>query len=270
LATLLRRVQRNAFGRRTTGVDLESLVVATRELLGDGRTSTRPELGRLLAERWPVDDPTALGWTAQYLVPLVHPAPSGTWNVYGATPFADADWTGVGDSTGDVHQMVRRYLAAFGPATVADARTWSGVSGLREMFEKLRPSLKVYADESGRELFDLPDQSVPSEDVEAPVRFLPPFDATLLAHADRTRIMTDEIRREVCIGAGVAATVLVDGTVAATWTIEHTEDTAALTVQPFRPVSAAAIEPEALRLLTFAHPDADHDIRIRVAECGRP
>jgi hypothetical protein len=150
LAPLLRRVQRNAFGRRTAGVDLESLVEVTRELLADGRTLTRPELGRLLAEKWPVDDPGALGWTAQYLEPLIHPAPSGTWNVHGATPLAGAAWTGVDASTGDVRRMVRRYLAAFGPATVADARTWSGVSGLREVFEEL--SLRVYVDDSGQEL----------------------------------------------------------------------------------------------------------------------
>lgn len=267
LAPLLRRVQRNAFGRRTAGVDLDALVIATRELLADGRTVTRPELGRLLAERWPVDDPGALGWTAQYLEPLIHPAPSGTWNVHGATPFADAAWTGVCADAADVRELVRRYLAAFGPASVADARTWSGVSGLREIFEELRPSLHVYVDSSGRELFDLPDQALPHEDVEAPVRFLPPFDATLLGHADRTRIMTDEIRRQVCIGAGVAATVLVDGTVAATWTIDSTDDAAVLTVQALRPMSAATIESEARRLLSFTHPDAEHDVRF--TEYGR-
>ncbi|WP_433163967.1 winged helix DNA-binding domain-containing protein [Kribbella sp. CA-247076] len=252
LEPLLRRVQRNVFGRRTAGVDLDALVLATRELLADGRTMTRPELGRALAERWPVDDPTALGWTAQYLLPLIHPAPSGTWNVRGATPFALADWTGVAPSAGDVRQLVLRYLAAFGLATVSDARTWSGVSGLREIFEDLRPSLRVYADEAGRELFDLPDRPLPAEDVPAPVRLLPSFDATLLAYADRTRIMIDPIRRQVCVGDAVAATVLHDGTVAAIWTTSVAEDTTVLTVRPLRPLpDRDAIEAEATRLLTF-------------------
>jgi len=263
LAPLLRRVQRNAFGRRTTSVDLDDLVVAARELLADGRTLTRPELGRLLAERWPVDDPTALGWTAQYLVPLIHPAPSGTWNVYGATPFTLADV-----SAGDVRRMVPRYLAAFGPASVADARTWSGVSGLREVFAELRPSLQVYADSSGRELLDLPDRPLPEEDVPAPVRLLPPFDATLLAHADRTRIMTDEIRRQVCVGAGVAATVLVDGTVAAIWTVGPT---GVLKVQPLRPLTDLdAIEAEALRLLAFTHPSTTDSNRVEFLPLENP
>jgi hypothetical protein len=263
LAPLLRRVQRNAFGRRTTGIDLDALVADARELLADGRVLTRPELGRVLAKTRPGVDPTALGWTVQYLLPLVHPAPSGTWNRRGATPFALAGWTGICSqaTAEDVRQMLRRYLAAFGPATVADARAWSGVSGLGEVFEQLRPELKTYADPSGRELFDLPDVPTPAADLPAPVRFLPEFDAPLLAYADRTRLMTDQIRRQVCVGDLVAATVLVDGTVAATWTQSRTDDVAALTVQPLRPLSSSdrsAVEAEADRLLAFTNSDITH------------
>ncbi|TDD56968.1 winged helix DNA-binding domain-containing protein [Nonomuraea terrae] len=270
LAPLLRRVQRNTFGRRTAGVDLDALVEEARELL-DGRVVTRPQLGRLLAQRRPAADPTALGWSVQYLEPLVHPAPSGTWNVYGPTPCARADWTGVRPeaTAEDVRRMVRRYLAAFGPASVSDARVWSGVSGLREMFEQLRPELRVYTDESGRELFDLPDRLIPAADLPAPVRFLPEFDAPLLAHADRGRIMTDEIRRQVCVGDAIAATVLVDGAVAATWTTSHDDGAAVLTVRPLRPLrpwspaDRDAVEAEAARLLAFTHPDAGgHDVRL--------
>ncbi|MFD0362698.1 winged helix DNA-binding domain-containing protein [Nocardia sp. GCM10030253] len=268
LAPLLRRVQRNAFGRRTSGVDLEALLVDARELLADGRVLTRPELGRLLARQRPGADSTALGWTVQYLAPFVHPAPSGTWNTRGATPFADADWIGMRPeaTAEDCGQVVRRYLAAFGPATVSDARAWSGVGGLREVFEQLRPELRVYADELGRELFDIADAPIPSADVPAPVRFLPDFDATLLAHADRTRIMTKEVRAEVCVGAAVAATVLVDGAVTATWTQSRVDDGTVLTVRPLRPVSTAergAIEAEAVRLLGFSTPaDARWDVRV--------
>lgn len=157
--------------------------------------------------------------------------------------------------------MVQRYLAAFGPASVADARAWSGVAGLREVFAELRSELRTYVDESGRELFDLPDAPEPTADLQAPPRFLPPFDATLLAHGDRTRIMTDDVRRQVCDGAAVAATVLVDGTVAATWTQSLSGSTAALTVQPFRPLAPpdrTALEAEGDRLLAFTDPDAAH------------
>jgi hypothetical protein len=267
LGPLLRRVQRNAFGRRTTGIDLDALTAEAAGLLADGGVLTRPELGRALAAGRPDADPTALGWTVQYLLPVVHPAPSGTWNTRGATPFAGADWTGVRPepTVADLRQLMRRYLAAFGPAGVTDARAWSGIGGLQEVFEQLRPELRVYSDESGRELFDLPDMWLPAEDVPAPVRLLPEFDAPLLAYADRTRMMTDDVRRQICVGAAVAATVLVDGTVAATWTKSRTGDTAELTVRPFRPLSAAdreAVEAEADRLLTFTDPDAQRRIRI--------
>ncbi len=267
LAPLLTRVQRNAFGRRTNGIDLEALVADARELLADGRVLARPELGRLLAEQRPGTNPMALGWTVQYLLPMLHPAPSGTWNTRGATPFASAEWTGVtAEATfADACQMVRRYLAAFGPASVSDARAWSGVGGLREVFAKLRPELRTYVDESGRELFDLPGAPEPTADLPAPTRFLPAFDSTLLAYADRTRIMTDEVRSQVCEGAAVAATVLVDGTVAATWTETHSDATITLTVRPFRRLSTSdrdAVESEADRLLAFIDPDARGQMRL--------
>ncbi|SHN44359.1 winged helix DNA-binding domain-containing protein [Cryptosporangium aurantiacum] len=261
LGPLLRRVQRNAFGKRTQGVDLDVLMSDARELLADGQVLTRPQLGRLLAERHPGTDATALGWTVQYLVPLIHPAPSGTWNVYGATPFA-LPASHREPTVDDAAEVVRRYLAAFGPATIADARAWSGISGLREVFAAMRPELRTYTDESGRELFDVPDAELTDPDAPAPVRFLPEFDAPLLAFADRTRVMTDAVRAEVCNGAAVAATVLVDGTVAATWELRE----AVLTVRPFRPLPVGArqeIEAEGARLHTFLSPDAaERDVRV--------
>ncbi|QVQ54545.1 AlkZ family DNA glycosylase [Spiractinospora alimapuensis] len=271
LAPLLRRVQRTAFGSRTRGVDLEALVTEAREILAAEKVLTRPMLGRLLAQSRPGVEPSALGWSVQYLLPLIHPAPSGTWNVRGATPFALADWTGVRSAATkeDVRRLVHRYLAAFGPASVPDARVWSGAPGLREVFAELRPELRVFRDEEGRELYDLPDAPLPPEDTPAPVRLLPEFDATVLAHADRRRVMTDEVRALVCDGAAVAATVLVDGTVAGTWTRTSGKDTAAVTVRAIRPLTEeerANIESEAHRLLGFTDPDAgEWDVRVSPA-----
>jgi hypothetical protein len=260
LAPLLRRVQRNTFGRRTAGVDLDELVAEASMLLADGRVLTRPELGRRLAVHWPDAEPTALGWSVQYLLPVVHPAPSGTWNVRGATPFARADVP----AQSDPEELVWRYLAAFGPASVADARAWSGIGGLREVFDRMRPRLRTFTDERGRELFDLPDAPIPSGDEPAPVRLLPEFDAPLLAFSDRTRIMTDEVRKRVCVGDGVAATVLVDGTVAATWSVARADDAAVLTVRPLRPLARAdrdEVEAEARRLLAFTDPERTAEVR---------
>lgn len=258
-APLLRRIQRGAFGARTAGVDLDRLVAEARALLADGAVLTRPELGRALAGHWPDAEPSALGWTAQYLLPVTHPAPSGTWNVRGATPFRLTATTPA--TFEDAETLVRRYLAAFGPATTSDARAWCGVSGLREVFARLRPELVVYRDPAGREVFDLPDAPRPDGDLPAPVRLLPEFDATLLCYADRSRTMTDEVRAQVCVGDAIAASVLVDGTVAATWTRNRTTDVARLSVHPLRRLPAAdraAIEADAHRLLTFTDPDATH------------
>ncbi|MER7114628.1 winged helix DNA-binding domain-containing protein [Saccharomonospora azurea] len=263
VAPLLRRVQRNAFGRRTAEVDLGELVARARRLLADGGVLTRPELGRQLATRWPDVEPGALATSVQYLLPVVHPAPSGTWNVHGPTPFALADGVPTEATAADAQRFVLRYLRAFGPASVADARTWSGVGGLAEVFETLRPRLVRHTDESGRELFDVEGAPLPDEDADAPVRLLPEFDATLLAHADRTRVMTDEVRQRVCHGAAVAATVLLDGTVAASWTRTSTSGTAGIDLCPFRALTGtqrSAVESEALRLLAFTDPGSEHRI----------
>jgi Winged helix DNA-binding domain len=75
---VLERAQRATFGRRTAGMDLAELAATARGLLA-GRTLTRPQLRDLLAARWPDRDPQALVWTAQALVPVIHPPPAGTW-----------------------------------------------------------------------------------------------------------------------------------------------------------------------------------------------
>lgn len=211
LSPLLQRVQRNVFGRRTEGVDLSSLVAEACEIL-EGRTLTRPELGRLLASRWPGVQANALAWSVQYLLPLIHPAPSGTWQHRGAVPvrLALADQL---CARPDPRRLVRRYLAAFGPATVADMRAWSGVAGLREVVADMRDELLALP--GG--MLDLPDAPRPDPSTPAPVRLVAGFDNLLLAFADRGRIMTREVQARVCVGDLVEPTLLVDGMVCGTW-----------------------------------------------------
>jgi Winged helix DNA-binding domain len=113
---------------------------------------------------------------------------------------------------------VRRYLAAFGPASVADLQMWSGLTRMREVVERLRPELDVLHDERGKELFDVPGAPRPDPGTPAPVRFLPDFDNVLLGHADRARMIAGGDRRRLPIGK---PTVLVDGFVRAAWKLDR-------------------------------------------------
>ncbi|GAA4385869.1 winged helix DNA-binding domain-containing protein [Actinomadura verrucosospora] len=258
------RGRQAAFGSATRDWDLDGLAAEARRLLR-GRTLTRPQLARALAERWPDRDLQALGWSAQALVSVVHPPPSGTWNTGGATPFALAEeWIGRPLSPESPERLIRRYLAAFGPASVKDFQMWSGLRRMDAAFEELRPSLRTYRDESGAELFDLPGMPLPDADAPAPVRFLPAFDNLILAYSDRSRMMTDEQRKAVCVGAVTKPTVLVDGRVHGTWTLKHDRKAARaeLTVDLLAPLpDEEPVREEAARLLAFAAADADHVLR---------
>ncbi|MFI0355734.1 winged helix DNA-binding domain-containing protein [Actinomadura sp. 9N407] len=247
--------------------DLDELAAAARELL-DGEMLTRPQIGKRLAERWPGRDRTVLGRTVQALLELVHPPPSGTWNTFGATPFALAEeWIGRPlQRNPSPDELIRRYLAAYGPASVKDFQMFSGLRRMDDAFDRLRPGLRTFRDESGAELFDVPGAPLPDPGVPAPARLLTDLDNLLLAYADRTRMMTVEQRKIVCVGAWVKATLLIDGKVQGVWTVERDKGAAkaTLTIELFAPLSASEredAESEAAGLLAFAHPDADGDVR---------
>ena len=125
----------------------------------------------------------------------------------------------------------------------------------------MRDRLEVFADERGRELFDLPDAPRPDADVPAPARLLPEFDNLVLAHDDRSRVIADEHRPLVTTkNLRVKATFLVDGVVAGTWTVEVKRKVATLTLAPFaharRSGASKELEAEADALLAFLEPDA--------------
>ena len=149
-------------------------------------------------------------------------------------------------------ELVRRYLAAFGPASRADLADWSGmrVSDLADALDSLEP-LRRFRDERGRELLDLPRAPLPDAGTPAPVRFLPKWDNVLLGFADRTRVLPEEYRKTVIAKNGdVAQTFLVDGVVAGTWRQEKGK----VKLAPFAPLPRAVrleAEDEAARLAEF-------------------
>jgi hypothetical protein len=154
--------------------------------------------------------------------------------------------------------LVRRYLAAYGPAATADLRAWSGLAGLPAAVRAVRPELVAFRDERGRELLDLPDAPRPDPDTPAPVRFLPAFDNALLGYDDRTRIVDDPHR---ALSVAGHRAVLIDGRAAATWALTA----AACVITPLRPLTrperTAALE-EAGRLALFLTDGASDAARI--------
>jgi hypothetical protein len=250
------------------GMDIEALVAAGRALLEE-KPRTAKELGKLLQERWPERDSASLARAIRHLLPLVQVPPRGVWGESGPAAHTTAEsWLGRPlDPSPSIEDIVLRYLGAFGPATVKDVQTWSGLSRLGEVVERLRPRLRIFSDESGKELFDVPDVPMPDPDAPAPPRFLPEFDNLILSHADRTRFIAEENRRALTSKNGmVPASVLVDGFVRGTWKTERSRGRATLEIKPFEPLAKehrAVLVEEGERLVRFTGAE---DFEIRFAE----
>ncbi|GAB3448446.1 winged helix DNA-binding domain-containing protein [Actinophytocola sediminis] len=242
------------------GLDHTDLTEAVLAVLARG-PHTAKELGAALALRWPDRPATALAHAARGLLPLVQVPPRAVWGRSGQTAYQTAqDWLGRPlDPAPDPGALVCRYLAAFGPAAVADIQVWSGLTRLREVVDRL--DLRVFTDEQGRDLYDLPEAPRPEADLPVPVRFLPEFDNVLLSYADRSRMMSEDLRKRLFgVPNGVfPATFLVDGFLRGGWRISTQRGAATLTITPWAPVSArdrAALVDEGGRLMEFAAPTA--------------
>ena len=249
------------WGKRLPGMDFAELAAAARPV-AEETPRTFDEIGKVLAQRWPDRDPAAMGYAARTYLPLVQVPPRGVWGQGGAARHTTAQaWLGheiAEDAAPD--DVVMRYLAAFGPASVADAQTWSGLTGLRACFDRLRPRLRTFRDEQGRELFDLPNAPLPDGDMPAPPRFLGDYDNACLSHAERARIVADEHRKRLFQANRVLPCFLVDGFVAGSWEIRREGAAATLRVHPFVRIAAPdrhALEEEGAQLLAFAAAEAE-------------
>jgi hypothetical protein len=270
LQPVLARSLHATYGRHLAGLDLDEVVAAGRALLA-AQPHTHGELGRALGQRWPGRDTLALANVLRNLAPLIHRPPAGTWGWTRHATLVHVDhWlappaSAAGAGADAAQAMVLRYLAAFGPASVADVATWSGLTGVRALLDTLRDRLLSLRDEDGRELFDLPRAPRPDPEVPAPPRLLGEWDALLLSHADRRRIISEANRRRVfSVNGIVRGTALIDGVVAGMWKIDAGRSGAALTIEPFGRWSAsdrAALAEEAARLLDFADPGERHRVR---------
>jgi hypothetical protein len=252
------------------GADPAQVAAAGVALLNE-RPRTRAELAELLAPRFPGADPLALAYAVTYHAALVQVPPRGLWGATGQATWAPAEQFLGAPLAGEpsLDGMVLRYLAAFGPATVADVRTWSGLTGLRTVVDRLRPQLRSFRDERGRELLDVADGPLPDPATRAPPRFLPEYDNVGLSHADRTRLFSGlGPGAPLPQGGRAIGTLLVDGFYRANWQIAEDEEGATLTIDRFAPRaddprgSVEAIAAEGGDLLAFVAPDATaHRVR---------
>lgn len=203
------------------------------------------------------------------LVPMAQAPPRGLWRAKGGVRnVALSSWLGrpvdppAPDGADPVGQaLVRRYLAAHGPAATADLRAWSGLAGLPGAVAAVRDELVRFRDERGRELLDLPDAPRPDPDTPAPVRFLPAFDNAILGYQDRGRIIDDAHRGLSVAGERV---VLVDGRVAATWRV--TDEV--VRVEPLRAFSRAdrdAVADQGSELASFLSDGESDRVRVETA-----
>jgi hypothetical protein len=258
-------LHRELYGNRTWARGLEGVDVAPILELGERLVEERPrslaELRREIAARWPDLDAGTLAYSIRNLLPTIQVTPRGLWGRTGPVALTTLDhWTGrpMGEPF-PLHDVVLRYLRAFGPAAVADVAAWSGLRGLREVLERLRPSLRTFRDPRGRELFDVPDGPILSGDEPADVRLLPDYDNALLSHEDRARIVPPltwpTVRDNVTMPA-----YLVDGFVAGIWKPYGSGPRAVVELRPLvdhTPAERAALEAEASATLAFLEPRAD-------------
>jgi hypothetical protein len=255
LDDVMARAMSGALKGRDDGLDLDKVLPAAKKLLKKAPL-TFNQLRAELSEQFPKVNERALGYAVRTQLPLAMVPSDDAWGFARDAPFA---LPGVKLGKPDLEKLVRFYLAAFGPATAADAQRWSGVQGLKPVFEGLREQLVTFT-AGRRELFDLPDAPRPDADTDAPPRFLPDFDSIVLAHDDRTRIIADEHKPKIASkNLRIPAMLLWDGFAAGTWRIERKRGVATLSVAPFARLPRGAIkamEPEALALLAFAEPDA--------------
>ena len=286
---VIERTFRTNQARRLVDVDLSELAARGRALV-EAEPMTFAELGAALAKRWPDSPPADLAQGVRALVPLVQVPPRAIWGRSGLARHTSAEaWlsgtgpvgagqAGAGQAgTGQAHScsladLVTRYLAAFGPATVKDIQAWSGLTGLRAVVAGLREAgrLAVFRDERGGELFDRPDAPRPPGGTPAPVKLIAEFDNLVLSHADRSRIISQEHRSRLYSINGIfPGMVLVDGFVGGRWRLAAQRRTATLTVELWTPLAdRSALEAEAERMLAFAAPEAEHRIRFGPVSSG--
>jgi hypothetical protein len=244
------------FGKEFTRAQINRIAAKLDKELA-GRVWPRKELDEQMRSH------SATVWSGAW-VALIRVPPSGTWKRRRADLFQRAaEWIGPSTATEDegLRLLLRRYLGGFGPARLADAANWAGVDLAKMTAAAELMTLRTFRDEDGRELVDLRRAPLPDPSTTAPIRFLPTWDATLLVHCRRARILPEEYRPfvfSIKVPHSVG-TILVDGAVAGSWRAEASGGKAVLRYTVFERIPAAAerdLREEAAGLVRFVEPGA--------------
>ena len=246
---VLDRSWTTTFLKRVAGADRDAVHQRGVELL-DAGPLTSGALGKRLAETWPDAEPLGLAQLLHCRETLIQIPPTRIWG-NGGPPLLSRieNWAGapVGPAIA-LPDLVLRYLAAYGPASVMDMQNWSGLTKLSAALDSVADHLITFTGEDGRLLYDLPDGLRPEPDTPAPVRFMPEYDNVWLGFADRYRIQPELARNRMMLVNGYIAAYTVDGFIAGNWTLKRSKGDIAITILPFRKLTKAettAVEAEA-------------------------
>ena len=252
----LEKAWQGFFGVRKSGIDVAPLCEVALGILQDGPISLNALSDGLLRE-FPSWNKEAMEYGVRTHLPLVQVSPAGAWKGGTAARYQLVDV----DDAVDAARLVRRYLAAFGPATARDVAAWAGFTAIGKAMPR---DLVEYQDEAGRVLYDLPGLEIVDGDFPAPVRFVAEYDNLVLAHADRSRVLPEVHRKKVLLTAGrVCATVLIDGFVGGVWKLERDKKVLRVRVELFAEPSKKLrkeLDQEGAKLMAFAEA---HELDVR-------
>ncbi|MET1058798.1 MAG: winged helix DNA-binding domain-containing protein, partial [Nocardioides sp.] len=214
-----RKVSQNT--RPGLHLDPSEVEAAVDAALADGPLPVKA-LGEAMAARLPDVPPNALAHLARVDVPLAQLPPRGCWQRSGGVVYDRVDrWLGRPLTMPDPQTIIRRYLAAFGPATAADVTAWSGITRLGPVVSAM-DDLVRHQGPDGRPVYDVPGGEIVGGDVPAPPRLLGSYDNVWLSHARRDRVTAPEKRGGwMGTNGGVASTVFVDGMLEGLWRLEE-------------------------------------------------
>jgi hypothetical protein len=259
-----------SWARAIPNADRPALAADLRETLAGGPLA-RAALAERLARRWGTDVASAAAAAVAVLTACVQAPPRGVWGQGGPVAWATVQqWLGteLPDPPPSPVAFLLRYLAAFGPASIADMRAWSRWLRLREVIDSSGVRLRRFRSEQGRELLDLPDAPLAEPELAAPIRLLPEYDNVHFAYQHRERINPHRFEMPRRAGNGaIMGTFLADGGFAGEWRRQVSTDgqAAILTANAYRPLTAderADLHGEARALLGFLAPGAVAEVRI--------